>query len=85
MQVLDLHPEKQLYMKRNLGSGDRMARVLFAILLVTMIMIDVIPAGASAIIAWLGGVQLSLTAFMCYSPLYGLLRINSWAKNNLNM
>jgi hypothetical protein len=84
MQVLDLHPEKQLYMKRNLGSGDRAARVLLVIILVTFILFEVIPPGAPAIFAWLAGVELLLTSFMYYSPLYNLIGINSWAKNNSN-
>ena len=77
MHELDLHPEKQLYMKRNVGSADRGVRVLLSILFVTMIILDIIPAGVPAIIAWLFGATMLLTSFISFSPCYALLGINS--------
>jgi len=77
MHVLDLHPEKQLYMKRNVGFADRGVRVLLCILFVMMIFMDIIPAGAPALIAWLWGACMLLTSFISFSPCYALLGINS--------
>ena len=81
MEVLELHPEKQLYMNRNLGPADRAIRIVVAMLLVAMIMMEVIPAGAPAIFALLSAAALILTAFMSYSPLYMLIGIDSCGKS----
>ena len=84
MEVLELHPEKQLYMNRNLGPADRAIRIVMAMLLVAMIMMEVIPPGAPAIFGLLSSAALILTAFMSYSPLYTLIGIDSCAKNEEN-
>ena len=81
MEVLELHPEKQLYMNRNLGPADRAIRIVLAMLLVSMIMMEVIPAGAPAIFAWLSAAAMILTSFMSYSPMYTLMGIDSCPKN----
>ena len=81
MEVLELHPEKQLYMERNLGPADRAVRIVLAMLLVSMIMMNVIPGGAPAIIALLSAAAMILTSFMSYSPLYTLMGIDSCRKD----
>jgi hypothetical protein len=83
MHVLDLHPEKQLYMKRNLGSADRGARMLLSILFVSMILMDIIPAGAPALITWNFAAAMLLTSFISFSPCYALLGINSYMKHDV--
>ena len=81
MEGLELHPEKQLYMNRNLGPADCAVRIVLAALLVAMIMMNVIPAGAAALVAWLSSAAMILTSFMSYSPLYTLLGIDSRGKH----
>ncbi|HSB91546.1 MAG TPA: DUF2892 domain-containing protein [Flavitalea sp.] len=81
MEGLELHPEKQLYMNQNLGPADCAIRIVLAALLVAMIMMNVIPAGAPALIAWLSSAAMILTSFMSYSPLYTLLGIDSRGKH----
>lgn len=78
MRVLDLHPEKQLHLKKNIGSTDRLVRVLAAILLVGMIIVDIIPGGALAICALILAAAFILTSFISYSPLYTILGLNSY-------
>jgi len=70
MSVPDLHPEKQLYMKKNIGVTDRWIRVLAAVLLIGLIMSEIIPAGAFAIVAWIIAASLMVTSFTSFSPLY---------------
>ena len=78
MRVLDLHPEKQLYLKKNIGSTDRSVRVLAAVMLVGMIIVNIIPGGVLAIIALILAAAFLFTSFISHSPLYTVLRLNSY-------
>lgn len=77
MPAIDLHPEKQLYMKKNIGDTDRGLRILTSIILVGIILLDVIPGGVLAIIAWVVAATLLLTSFVSFCPIYALLGVNS--------
>ena len=78
LRALDLHPEKQLYMKKNIGVTDRRIRALAAIVLIALIMLEIIPAGALAILGWIMAAAVMLTSFISFSPIYSCFGVSSY-------
>lgn len=63
-------------MKKNLGSIDRIARILIAVVLAVLFYTNVI-SGTLGIVLVVAGVVLLATSFMNFCPLYAVLGINS--------
>lgn len=82
MRAIDLHPEKQLYMKKNIGDTDRGIRVLLSIILVGLILLDVIPGGVLAIVAWVLSATFLVTSFVSFCPIYAAMGVNTVEKEN---
>ncbi|GAB4561704.1 MAG: DUF2892 domain-containing protein [Geothermobacteraceae bacterium] len=60
-------------MKKNVGTLDRILRIVVGIVLIGLAVTDTRPVGA---FGWIGIIPL-LTAFISFCPLYSLLGLNT--------
>lgn len=60
-------------MKKNIGTIDRILRIVVGLVLIALAVTGTQPVGA---FGWLGIIPL-LTAFVSFCPLYSLLHINT--------
>jgi len=60
-------------MKKNVGTIDRILRVVVGLVLIALAVTDTQPIG---VFGWIGVIPL-LTAFVSFCPLYTLLHINT--------
>lgn len=67
-------------MKRNMGSIDRLIRLIIAIVL-SAVVISGIWTGTWAIIALIGAIVMAGTSFLKFCPLYLPFGINTCKKN----
>jgi hypothetical protein len=67
---------KKNVMKKNMGSADRIVRIVIAILLIMLYFTGVIPGTAGIVLTALAGVFL-LTSAAGFCPLYVLFGINT--------
>lgn len=65
-------------MKKNVGTIDRVLRVVVGLVLIVLALTATQPIGA---FGWLGIIPL-LTGLVSFCPLYPLLRINTCSKKN---
>ncbi|PPK96661.1 Protein of unknown function (DUF2892) [Nonlabens xylanidelens] len=63
-------------MKKNLGTIDRIIRILFAVVVSILFFTNVVTGTLGVILLIVGGVLLA-TSFMNFCPLYAVLGINS--------
>ncbi|MEO9952257.1 DUF2892 domain-containing protein [Nonlabens sp.] len=63
-------------MKKNLGTIDRIIRILFAVVVSVLFFTNVVTGTLGVILLIVGGVLLA-TSFMNFCPLYAVLGINS--------
>jgi hypothetical protein len=63
-------------MKKNVGSIDRIIRILFAVVVAVLFFTDVVT-GTLGIVLLVVGVVLLATSFINFCPLYAILGINS--------
>ncbi|MES1221563.1 MAG: DUF2892 domain-containing protein [Bacteroidota bacterium] len=68
-------------MNKNMGSADRIVRLIIAATIVVLYFTNVIGGTAGIVLLFLSGV-FTLTSFAGTCPLYTLLRINSCKKLN---
>ena len=63
-------------MKKNMGSGDRILRVLIAALLVWLYFSETVTGTVGIILLALGGVFV-VTSFIGFCPLYSIFGVNT--------
>lgn len=63
-------------MKKNLGSIDRIIRILFAVVVSVLFFTNVITGTLGVLLLVVGGVLLA-TSFINFCPLYAILGINT--------
>jgi hypothetical protein len=68
-------------MKKNVGSIDRIIRILFAVVVAVLFFTDVVT-GTLGIVLLVVGVVLLATSFINFCPLYAILGINSCPVKN---
>jgi len=67
-------------MKANMGTADRIIRLLLAAIFAALYFMGCIPEGAWAIIGWALSVVFVLTSLISFCPLYPLFGINTCKK-----
>ncbi|MBX2922342.1 MAG: DUF2892 domain-containing protein [Chitinophagaceae bacterium] len=65
-------------MKKNMGTADRIIRLLLAIVLVYLYVTKVVT-GTIGIVLLVAGIVLAVTALINFCPLYRLLGVNTCA------
>lgn len=63
-------------MKKNVGSIDRIIRILFAVVVAVLFFTDVVTGTLGIVLLVVSGVLLA-TSFINFCPLYAILGINS--------
>ncbi len=66
-------------MKKNMGSADRMIRLLLAVVMVVLYFTNVVTGTLGIVLLVVAGVFV-LTSLVSFCPLYPLLGINTCAK-----
>jgi hypothetical protein len=67
-------------MRINLGSADRVARIILGLLLVVLAFVPALPLAASPILQWgavIIGAVLIVTALVRFCPLYALFGLST--------
>ena len=67
---------KNIFMKRNMGSGDRVIRILLAAVFAVLYFTGTVSGTLGYVLLGLGGVFV-LTSFVSFCPLYALVGLNS--------
>jgi len=68
-------------MKKNMGSADKIVRVLFAIIIAILYFTNQIT-GAAAIVLGVFAVVLLLTSVMGFCPLYSMIKLSTIKKES---
>jgi hypothetical protein len=68
-------------MKKNVGSIDRIIRILFAVVVAVLFFTDVVTGTLGIVLLVVGAVLLA-TSFINFCPLYAILGINSCPVKN---
>jgi len=68
-------------MKKNMGSADKIVRVLFAIIIAILYFTNQIT-GAAAIVLGVFAVVLILTSVMGFCPLYSMIKLSTIKKES---
>jgi len=68
-------------MKKNMGSADKIVRVLFAIIIAILYFTNQIT-GAAAIVLGVIAVVLILTSVMGFCPLYSMIKLSTIKKES---
>ena len=74
-----VHDKKQITMEKNMGSIDRVIRILAAVVIAGLYLTNQL-SGATAIILLITSAVLALTSFISFCPLYLFLGISSRKK-----
>jgi len=63
-------------MKANMGSGDKLVRLLLAIVLILLFYFEVLT-GTAGIVALIAALVLTVTSLINFCPLYPVFKINT--------
>lgn len=72
-----------LIMKANMGSADRIIRVIIAVILGTLYFTGIIP-GTLGIVIFLLAIVFVITSLINFCPLYVLFKLNTLGKKKTN-
>jgi len=78
--LLFLSLNKKTSMKKNIGSTDRLLRILLAAFFAVLYFTGSVTGTAGVILLLLGGILIA-TSFISFCPLYALLGINTCENN----
>lgn len=68
-------------MKANMGSGDKLVRLLLAIVLILLFYFEVLT-GTAGIVALIVALVLTVTSLINFCPLYSAFKINTYLKRS---
>lgn len=72
-------PLKKNQMKKNMGSADKIIRLIIAAIVVTLFFTNVISGTLGIVLLILAGI-FTLTSFISFCPLYAPFKINTCPK-----
>jgi len=81
-QTFKFYKYKQHIMKKNLGSSDKLVRLLISVVLIVLFYTEVLT-GTLGIIALVLALVLAITSLVSFCPMYALLGINTCKNKEL--